>query len=116
MIKLTEKKLSKIIKEEVHKVLSEKRGVRYTLAAENVGIFKEVLNRAKLDNVLQRLEPKSASGPITISLSKKESNLIGKVINEMLNVSRIGYNSEPEQRKLQKLLDNLPYLDTFSKF
>jgi hypothetical protein len=115
-MKLTGRRLAKLVKEEVERLFEI--DTEYTLNTEDVQLFKEVLQRAKLDDVLQRLEAKNKAGSVfvTISLSKEESELIAKTINEMLNVTRIGYNTEEEKRKLEGLLNGLPYLDTFLEF
>lgn len=126
-MELDKNELKRIIKEELKQSLKkdqssmlvkENSEAEMTIKTSLVPLFREVLQKAELKNLVNKLDKKNTAGTVYVdfSISKSESKEIAKTINYLLDNSRLGYNSESERRKLEILMNDLPYMNYFLKY
>ncbi len=123
-MKIKEKKLRKIINEEIHAVLensndcywrsiskdtSDSSSNTLTVKAERIDILEDVLKRDDLNSLLEKIKAGKRGAYYRVELTEEESEKIASAIKSYLDYDFANL-SYADQRALESILNNLPYL------
>lgn len=111
-MRLSRNRLRRVVKEEVRKIINEDGELNFTVKSTRIDVLEQALRRDKLDHIIQKLRKNRRGRYYYAELSRDEAEQVADAIRSYLNYDFADL-SYGDQRALESILNNLPYLMRF---